>query len=79
MNQIIPGRTLEETAAMFDGGSQREDLLALGGEAARMTVRINQIVEQKTDDDQIDAYYSMKKRDRDSDTASSTDFYGRAL
>lgn len=73
------GRTLEETAAMFDGGNQREDLLALGGEAARMTVRINQIVEQKTDDDQIDAYYSMKKRDRDSDTASSTDFYGRAL
>lgn len=64
---------------MFDGGNQHQDLVAMGGEAARMTVRINELEERKTEEEQIDAYYSMKKRDRDSDTASSTDFYGRAL
>ncbi|KAJ3567404.1 hypothetical protein NP233_g6387 [Leucocoprinus birnbaumii] len=32
------GRTLEETAALFDGDEQQHDLMAMGGEAATMTM-----------------------------------------
>lgn len=32
------GRTLEETAAIFDGDEQQQDLMAMGGEAATMTM-----------------------------------------
>lgn len=32
------GRTLEETAALFDGEQQPQDLVQLGGEAATMTM-----------------------------------------
>lgn len=32
------GRTLEETAALFDGDQQPQDLIQLGGEAATQTM-----------------------------------------
>jgi len=32
------GRTLEETAAIFDGDDQQRDLITMGGEAATMTM-----------------------------------------
>jgi len=80
------GRTLEETAALFDGDDHPRDLMAMGSEAATMTMRLSrhitllekepkQRVENKTEE-----YYQMKKRNRDSDiTASSTDLQPRAL
>jgi len=39
------GRTLEETAALFDGDQQQQDLLAMGGEAATMTMESRHIVD----------------------------------
>ncbi|TFK40369.1 general substrate transporter [Crucibulum laeve] len=35
------GRTLEETAALFDGDEQPQDLVAMGGEAATMTMTMS--------------------------------------
>lgn len=35
------GRTLEETAALFDGDEQPQDLIAMGGEAATMTMTMS--------------------------------------
>ncbi|KAF8149918.1 general substrate transporter [Crassisporium funariophilum] len=84
------GRTLEETSALFDGDEQPADLIAMGGEAATMTMRMSRGIvlpesepdDQHRPDDKKDEYYEMKKRYRDSDlTASSTDLNlgGRAL
>lgn len=36
-----PGRTLEETAALFDGEQPQHDLVQLGGEAATLTVNLS--------------------------------------
>lgn len=36
-----PGRTLEETAVLFDGDEQPQDLVAMGGEAATMTMEMS--------------------------------------
>lgn len=37
-NLPFAGRTLEETAAIFDGDQHQQDLMAMGGEAATMTM-----------------------------------------
>ncbi|KDR76241.1 hypothetical protein GALMADRAFT_225930 [Galerina marginata CBS 339.88] len=83
------GRTLEETAALFDGEEQPEDLMTMGGVAADVTMRFSRgivlpelepetntrSVEEKTNE-----YYEMKRRYRDSDaTASTTDIRARVL
>jgi len=82
------GRTLEETAALFDGDEQTHDLTNMAGEAANMTMRMSRGVVLPTadslsreDDKRDDSdYYEMKKRYRDSDiTASSTDLNSRAI
>jgi MFS family permease len=81
------GRTLEETAALFDGDEQPHDLVAMGGEAASMTMRMSRGIVLTTEHDvsehrepEKNEYYEMKKRYRDSDgTASSTDFQSRAI
>lgn len=39
----LSGRTLEETAALFDGDQQPRDLIAMGGDAATQTMRIRSI------------------------------------
>jgi hypothetical protein len=36
-----PGRTLEETAALFDGEQPQHDLVRLGGDAATLTVNLS--------------------------------------
>ena len=36
----LPGRTLEETAAIFDGSDQEKDLAAAGGSAAGKSIRV---------------------------------------
>ncbi|KAF8968145.1 general substrate transporter [Flammula alnicola] len=80
------GRTLEETAALFDGDEQPLDLIAMGGEAANMTMQINQSVALPGSNSQQkmavrqEEYYEMKRRFRDSDiTASESDLIARAL
>ncbi|PPQ98744.1 lactose permease [Panaeolus cyanescens] len=81
------GRTLEETAALFDGDEQPHDLVAMGGEAASMTMRMSRGIVLTAEHDasmqqeqEKSEYYEMKKRYRDSDiTASSTDVHARAL
>ncbi|KAJ3507015.1 hypothetical protein NLJ89_g6538 [Agrocybe chaxingu] len=82
------GRTLEETAALFDGEEQPRDLVSMAGEAAQMSMRMSrgmvlqeqEVCEQKTVEDRREEYYEMKKRYRDSDgTASSTEILGRAM
>jgi len=79
------GRTLEETAALFDGDEQTHDLTNMAGEAANMTMRISRGITLPQGDDPLggdkkDEYYEMKKRYRDSDiTASSTDLNSRAI
>ncbi len=48
----ITGRTLEETAAIFDGDEQQQDLMAMGGEAATtMTMSRGVIVTVHQSDD----------------------------
>lgn len=86
-----PGRTLEETAALFDGDEQPQDLAVMGGEAAGMSQRMSQIhginirVEATTSvhtgiEGRQEEYYEMKKRHRESDnTVSSTELKPRAL
>ena len=36
-----PGRTLEETAAVFDGEMPEQELMQLGGQAATMTLNLS--------------------------------------
>ncbi|PPQ69312.1 hypothetical protein CVT25_005913 [Psilocybe cyanescens] len=88
------GRTLEETASLFDGDEQQADLVSMGGVAANMTMRLSQGVipseseiqirererEREQSEDKVNEYYEMKKRYRNSDmTTSSSDLYSRAL
>ncbi|KAF8968146.1 general substrate transporter [Flammula alnicola] len=84
------GRTLEETAALFDGEEQPMDLIAMGGVAADMSMRLSRgiIVSQHDNNldphiksqEKSDEYYEMRRRYRESDvTASSSDFHARAL
>ncbi len=40
------GRTLEETAALFDGDQQQQDLVLMGGEAATMTMGQRNFLQQ---------------------------------
>lgn len=90
----ILGRTLEETAAIFDGDHQNMDLINMGGVAADMSMRLSRgvITEHrrtvdfdpfiKTQQNNHEEYYDLKKRNRDSDataTASSSDLHARAL
>ncbi|KAJ8506878.1 hypothetical protein ONZ45_g8969 [Pleurotus djamor] len=42
------GRTLEETAALFDGDQQQQDLVQMGGEAATMTMSRGNMLNQHT-------------------------------
>lgn len=73
------GRTLEETAALFDGDEQPQDLAVMGGEAAVMTQRMSRIhgisirVETTAVEERKEEYYEMKKRHRESDTDCSTE------
>ncbi|KAF9468077.1 general substrate transporter [Collybia nuda] len=48
------GRTLEETSAMFDGDEQPHDLIAMGGDAATMSMSRRNVVE-------LDHKYSQKE------------------
>ncbi|KAL0955091.1 hypothetical protein HGRIS_004008 [Hohenbuehelia grisea] len=41
------GRTLEETAALFDGDRQQQDLVHMGGEAATMTMSRGNVLQQQ--------------------------------
>lgn len=90
---VISGRTLEETAALFDGDEQPADLINMGGVAADMSMRLSQHIvpeprrtvefealnHTKTQEKQ-EEYYDLKRRNRDSDaTASSSDFHARAI
>ncbi|KJA26307.1 hypothetical protein HYPSUDRAFT_1065514 [Hypholoma sublateritium FD-334 SS-4] len=87
------GRTLEETAALFDGDEQPADLVNMGGVAADMSMRLSRHIvteprrtvefealnHTKTQEKQ-EEYYDLKRRNRDSDaTASSSDFHARAI
>ncbi|ESK94631.1 hexose transporter [Moniliophthora roreri MCA 2997] len=68
------GRTLEETAALFDGNQQQEDLANMGGEAATMTMtmtmtmnRVNGIqvtTEVHSSEDDINSLRSLQKREK---------------
>jgi len=52
------GKTLEETAALFDGEEEPRDLIAMGGQAADIAMKINRDIvpsdpksaQQKLDD-----------------------------
>jgi len=81
------GRTLEETAALFDGDDQPLDLMAMGGVAADMGMRLSRGVivsqhraqitdlELRTQQGKEDEYYELKRRYRDSE---SSDLHPRA-
>lgn len=49
------GRTLEETSALFDGDEQPNDLTAMGGEAATISMSCRNIVD-------LDQKYSQEER-----------------
>jgi len=82
----IPGRTLEETAALFDGEEQPADLVAMGGDAADIAVRLSRGVVLPEPEEPASPYqekrmeyYELKKRYRESDTtATSSDLHHRA-
>ncbi|EEB93909.1 hypothetical protein MPER_07372, partial [Moniliophthora perniciosa FA553] len=65
------GRTLEETAALFDGDQQQADLANMGGEAATMTMTVNRIngiqvtTEVHSSEDDINSLRSLQKREKD--------------
>ena len=79
------GRTLEETAALFDGDEQPLDLVAMGGVAADMSMRLSRDIvteprRDRDDDYEIpqlrsqekqEEYYEVKRRYRDSDATAS--------
>ncbi|KAF8910671.1 hypothetical protein CPB84DRAFT_1764320 [Gymnopilus junonius] len=80
------GRTLEETAALFDGDDQQQDIAVMGGQAADMTSRLSRgavlpetlpELERETrpisdSEEKVNEYYEMKKRYRDSDNTGSS-------
>ena len=72
------GRTLEETAALFEGDDHPEDLQAMGGQAAHMSMRLSKVSflePAETKEEPRRNHYEMKKRYRVSDTTStSTDY-----
>ncbi|KIM39830.1 hypothetical protein M413DRAFT_184713 [Hebeloma cylindrosporum] len=81
------GRTLEETAALFDGEERHHDLVALGGEAASTTMGMSRNITlpesdsaQREMDDKKDNYYELKRRKVDLDSpVSATDLVSRVL
>ncbi|RDB26139.1 Lactose permease [Hypsizygus marmoreus] len=58
------GRTLEETAALFDGDQPPQDLLAMGGEAATMTMEARNIAEldRNTSKKERSEFHELKSR-----------------
>ncbi|KAF9563259.1 general substrate transporter [Agrocybe pediades] len=75
------GRTLEETAALFDGEAQPADLVAMGGDAADITMRLSRgaVVPEPVEEEPVSPsqekyteYYEMKKRYRESDTTATS-------
>ena len=78
----FPGRTLEETAALFDGDDHQEDIQVMGGQAADISSRLSRGVvlpelEPETrqiseSEEKVNEYYEMKKRYRDSDNTGSS-------
>ncbi|KAF8183951.1 hypothetical protein BJ912DRAFT_539565 [Pholiota molesta] len=82
------GRTLEETAALFDGDEQPLDLIAMGGVAADMSMRLSRGViseprRERDRDNEYGAnqirshekqgeYYEVKRQYRDSASASAS-------
>lgn len=90
LTHAILGRTLEETAALFDGDDQQQDIAAMGGQAADVSSRLSRGVvlpelEPETRQisesaEKVNEYYEMKKRYRDSsNTGSSSHTHRRAI
>jgi len=84
ISNLHSGRTLEETAALFDGEEKRQDLVVLGGEAASTTMRASRNItlphSESEIEDKKDKYYELKKRRVDLDsTVSATDLISRVL
>lgn len=81
------GRTLEETAALFDGEEKHQDLVALGGEAANTTMGTSRSIilsgsesTKQEIEDKKDRYYELKRRKADLDCGvSNTDLVSRIL
>ncbi|KAF9475387.1 general substrate transporter [Pholiota conissans] len=80
------GRTLEETASLFDGNEKSTDLAAMGGVAATMSIRLTTVVDVVVDGDLVTSidthsstekqgsgdYYQLKRQyQSDSDSTSS--------
>jgi len=83
-SDLHSGRTLEETAALFDGEEKHQDLAALGGEAASTTMGPSRNIvlphSESEIEDKQDKYYELKKRRVDLDsTVSATDLISRVL
>ena len=78
----VAGRTLEETAALFDGDQKPNDLVVMGGAAASEGIRYTTVVSVVVDEpetinaksitDKHEEYYHMKRQYQDSDSTSSS-------
>ncbi|KAF8071939.1 hypothetical protein FPV67DRAFT_908434 [Lyophyllum atratum] len=71
------GRTLEETSALFDGDQPSQDLLALGGEAATMTMGSQHIVDldrrpSQAQKEEMGEFHEMRARPRPKVTGFET-------
>jgi len=75
---LMIGRTLEETSALFEGEDHPEDLQAMGGQAAHMSMRLSKVSflePPETKEEPRRNHYEMKKRYRVSDTTSTSTEY----
>lgn len=66
------GRTLEETAALFDGEDQPQDLAAMGGDAATMTMTMSRpgvaTRDHEADQKELTEFHEMRSRQRVSES-----------
>ncbi len=60
------GRTLEETAAIFDGEQQEQDIVHMGGEAATMTMSRAVALEDRVPTDSDESH--RWSQDKESET-----------
>jgi hypothetical protein len=65
------GRTLEETAALFDGDEQPQDLVAMGGDAATQTMTNRHVrlfdLERKPSQKKIVEFHELRLRRQSED------------